>query len=66
MLGLILDSVFSEKQAVDFSTLNHFMDENYFELTGVAINPLTGFDGKLTTKVMGKISSFLPIDDVQL
>ena len=66
MLSSILDSVFPEKQAVDFSTLNHFIGKKYFELTGVAIDPLTGFDGKLTTEVIGEISSFLSIDDVQL
>ena len=67
MLSSILGYVFPEKQAIDFSTLNHFIDEKYFELTGVAKDPLlTGFDGKLTTEVIGEISSFLSIDDVQL
>jgi hypothetical protein len=66
VLGSILDSVFPEKNAVDFGALDNFIGEKYFELTGVAKDPLTGFDGKLTTEVIGEISSFLSIDDVQL
>lgn len=62
----LLGSVFPEKNAVDFEAINNFIGEKYFELTGVAKNPLTGFDGKLTTEVIGEISSFLSIDDVQL
>ena len=66
LLGSILDSVFQEKNAVDFGVIDNFIGKNYFELTGVAKDPLTGFDGKLTTEVIGEISSFLSIDDVQL
>lgn len=66
VLGSILGSVFPEKNAIDFVAIDNFISEQYFELTGVAKDPLTGFDEKLTTKVIGEISSFLSIDDVQL
>ncbi len=56
-----------EKKIIDFVAIDKFINDNYFELTGIAKNPLEkGFEGKLgtATEILQEISSFLTLNDV--
>jgi hypothetical protein len=50
-----------------FNNIENFINDNYFELVGIAKNPLkTGFDGKfgVATEILTEIFSFLDLNDV--
>lgn len=66
VVNSMLSRVFLEKDTINFRAIDNFISENYFTLTEIAKDPLIASEGKLSTDIIGEISSFLSIDDVQL
>jgi hypothetical protein len=67
-LGLFkspLSSLFSEKNDIDFQSIDNLIYNNYFELTGVTKTSVR-IQEIIPTEVVGEISSFLDLNDVDL
>ena len=65
--SLLINSIFPEHQVIDFDNIDKLINDNYFELVGIAKNPLEkGFYGKfgVATEILKEISSFLDLNDV--
>lgn len=63
----LISSIFPEHQVIDFNNIDEFINNNYFELAGIAKKPLkTGFYGKfgVATEILTEISSFLDLNGV--
>lgn len=63
--SFLINSIFPEKQVIDFNSIDEFINDNYFELAGIAKNPLEkSFEGKFgtATEILREISSFLTLN----
>jgi hypothetical protein len=66
VLDSMISSIFPgvEEKNIDFNYIDNFIYRNYFEIAGVAKDPLSGFDQKLVLDVVGEIASFLEFGDI--